>query len=511
MEETKSIVESLHPLERKIVPLLKKFSLLSELVNESDLSEVEIMRALQWLGNRNILSIEDNSRSLVSLDVNGEKYLKNGFPEKLILKALSTPKNISQIKAETVLSDEEINVSIGILRKRHLAEITKENDGKGLMLKISEEGKKFLEEEYSDENFVRKKFPLWLDSLGNEEKNVLEELKKRKQIIKIYPDNEKKILLSELGRKIVDMKIKENVIDRLSQQIIRSGEWERKSFRRYDIKINVPKIFGGRKQHYRRFLDEVRQKFVSLGFTEMTGPIVETDFWNMDALFMPQFHSARDIHDAYYVKEPKFADDIPEELLKRVKSAHETGFGTGSRGWQYTFDISRTKRHLLRTQGTACSARMLASKNLKIPGKYFGITRCFRYDLIDATHNCDFYQTEGIVVEEEINIKHLFGLLKMFAKEFAEADKIKISPGYFPFTEPSCELFAKHPELGWIELGGAGIFRPELVKPLIGREVPVLAWGIGIDRLAMFKLGLSDIRQLFSHDLEFLRKTKVII
>src|SRR3989338_1825166 len=289
MEETKSIVESLHPLERKIVPLLKKFSLLSELVNESDLSEVEIMRALQWLGNRNILSIEDNSRSLVSLDVNGEKYLKNGFPEKLILKALSTPKNISQIKAETVLSDEEINVSICILRKRHLAEITKENDGKGLMLKISEEGKKFLEEEYSDENFVRKKFPLWLDSLGNEEKNVLEELKKRKQIIKIYPDNEKKILLSELGRKIVDMKIKENVIDRLSQQIIRSGEWERKSFRRYDIKINVPKIFGGRKQHYRRFLDEVRQKFVSLGFTEMTGPIVETDFWNMDALFMPQF------------------------------------------------------------------------------------------------------------------------------------------------------------------------------------------------------------------------------
>src|SRR3989338_8015380 len=231
----------------------------------------------------------------------------------------------------------------------------------------------------------------------------------------------------------------------------------------------------------------------------------------MDALFMPQFHSARDIHDAYYVKEPKFADDIPEELLKRVKSAHETGFGTGSRGWQYTFDISRTKRHLLRTQGTACSARMLASKNLKIPGKYFGITRCFRYDLIDATHNCDFYQTEGIVVEEEINIKHLFGLLKMFAKEFAEADKIKISPGYFPFTEPSCELFAKHPELGWIELGGAGIFSPELVKPLIGREVPVLAWGIGIDRLAMFKLGLSDIRQLFSHDLEFLRKTKVII
>ncbi len=505
--EISKLAESLHPLERKIVPLLRKFDKLSKLVKESGLKDVEAVRALQWLQNKGVLKTLDESSQSALLDSNGEKYLKEGLPEKKVLKVLSAAKNISEIKKETGLDEQEINVSIGLLRKKKCVDVL---PGKELALKINENGKLSLTKGFPEEALLGK-FPLKTKELNDEEKNILEELKKRKQIVKTISDNEKKIILTELGKKLSEIKIDEKLIDALTPTIIKSEEWQHKNFRRFDIKINVPKISGGRKQHYRRFLDDIRQKFVSLGFTEMTGPVVETDFWDMDALFMPQFHSARDIHDAYYVKEPKYSVEIPEELIQRVKSAHENGFETGSRGWRYKFDAKRTTRHLLRTQGTACSARMLASKNLSIPGKYFGITRCFRHDVIDATHNCDFYQTEGIVVEEGINIRHLFGLLKMFAKEFAEADEIKISPGYFPFTEPSCELFAKHPELGWIELGGAGIFRPELVKPLVGREIPVLAWGIGIDRIAMFKLGISDIRQLFSHDLDFLRKTKVIL
>jgi len=247
---------------------------------------------------------------------------------------------------------------------------------------------------------------------------------------------------------------------------------------------------------------------LALGFKEMFGPIVETDFWDMDALFMPQFHSARDIHDAYYVKEPKYKK-LDEELVKKVKEAHESGFKTGSKGWQYDFDVQRTHRTLLRTQGTALSTRTLASKDLKIPGKYFAIARCFRYDVIDATHLPDFNQVEGIVVEEGLNFKHLKGLLKLFAEKFAETETIRVVPAYFCFTEPSAELHAKHPELGWIELGGSGIFRPEVTKPL-GINTPVIAWGLGIDRIAMFKLKINDIRQLFSHDLAFLKNVKVV-
>jgi len=230
----------------------------------------------------------------------------------------------------------------------------------------------------------------------------------------------------------------------------------------------------------------------------------------MDALFMPQFHSARDIHHGYYIKEPKHSKDLPKDKVENVKNAHESGFGTGSKGWRYNFDVEMTRRHILRTHDTSISARTLASKDLKIPGKYFQMARCFRYDVIDATHLPDFNQVGGFVIEEGINFQHLKGLLKMFAEEFAETETIRIKPSYFPFTEPSAELQAKHPEMGWIELAGSGIFRPELVKPLVGKEVPVIAWGVGLDRLAMFKLGIKDIRQLFSHDLEFLRNARVI-
>ena len=337
---------------------------------------------------------------------------------------------------------------------------------------------------------------------------ALESLRKRRDIIKVAVKKIKSIKITNIGKEILKVKISAGGINRVTPEILMTGKWKGKSFRRYDVEVNVPKIFAAKKQHYRAFHDWTRKKLMALGFEEMTGPIVETNFWDMDALFMPQFHSARDIHSAYYIKEPKYGK-LDEKIVQKVKEAHEKGV-VGSRGWRYNFNVNETHRQLLRTQGTACSARMLGSKNLKIPGKYFGIARCFRPDVVDATHNVDFNHTEGIVVEDGLNFRHLVGLLKMFAKEFAGADKIRIVPGYFPFTEPSAELFAKHPELGWIELGGAGMLRPEVVKPLVGREVPVLAWGIGIDRIAMFKLGIKDIRHLFSHDLEFLRKARVI-
>jgi len=287
--------------------------------------------------------------------------------------------------------------------------------------------------------------------------------------------------------------------------MIKAKEWKNRKFRHYELNSKAPVIYGGKKQPYREFLDKVRQKFLSMGFAEMTGPLVETEFWDMDALFMPQFHSARDIHEAYHVKNPRYGD-LDEEIVKKVIEAHENGVD-GSKGWNYEFNEEKTKRLILRTQTTALSARQLSSKDLKIPGKYFGIARCFRYDVIDYKHLPDFNQVEGIVIGENLNFQHLKGLLRMFAKEFAGIEEIKITPAYFPFTEPSCELHAKHPKLGWIELGGAGILRPEVCKPL-GVNVPVLAWGLGIDRLAMFNLEIADIRQLYSHDLRFLRGGK---
>jgi len=505
--DIQKIINALHPLERKVLPVLDKVTSLPDVAKKTNLQEVEVMRAFQWLQNKDIVKINEELKEVVGLDANGRKYLKEGLPEKRFLIAIKDKElPISAVIEKSGISKEEVSICLGVLKGKAAILIKKDKE---LVIAVTEQGRKLLEKESLEEQFLKKEFPTDIGELKDEEKFALDSLRKRKEIIKVELKKLKIAELTELGKTIIKTGIKEEkIIDRLTPELIKTGTWKKQKFRAYDVKINVPSIFGGRKQHYRRFLDDARQKFLALGFTEMDGPIVETNFWDMDALFMPQFHSARDIHSAYFIKEPKYSK-LDEKLVTKVKQAHENGSDTGSKGWQYKFDVKFTHRNILRTQGTACSARILASKELKIPGKYFAVVRCFRPDVVDATHLADFNQVEGIIIEEGLNLRHLFGLLKMFAKEFANAEKIKIVPGYFPFTEPSCELHAYTKELGWVELGGAGIFRPEMTKPL-GVNVPVLAWGLGIDRLAMFKLGVKDIRELFSHNLEFLRKVRVV-
>ena len=285
-------------------------------------------------------------------------------------------------------------------------------------------------------------------------------------------------------------------------ELLEKGTWKESSFRPYNINAPAARIMPGRRNAYVEFLESVKDKLVSLGFEEFDGGLVETEFWNSDALFMPQFHSARDIHDVYHIAEPTKAKFIEEPYLSAVAETHQNGGATGSRGWDYSFDREFTKRLILRSQGTVLSARQLPKA--KVPGKYFGVARCFRYDRVDATHLSDFYQTEGIVLGEEVNLRTLLGFLEMFAIEVAGAKEVKYVPGYFPFTEPSVEVHIKHPVLGWFELGGSGIFRPEVTEPL-GIKSPVLAWGLGIDRMALMALGLNDLRELFSPDIESVR------
>tara|TARA_Y100000310_G_scaffold166850_1_gene166523 strand:+ start:6900 stop:8420 length:1521 start_codon:yes stop_codon:yes gene_type:complete len=502
-----SLINTLHKFERKVLPLLDQFDNTKDISKETGLDEIEVMRAFQWMENKNILKISQELKEMADLEDNGKKYLQAGLPEKRFLSHINNKTSLTEIGTKANLSKEELSSCLGILRSKAAIDIKKE--GTELMIAITKHGKSLLEKGFLEEEFITKTFPLDIKSLKEEEIFALNNLKKRKDIIKVQVVKLKKACLTPLGKELLEEDLSaENIVDRLTTSMLKTGSWKEKQFRSYDIKINVPKEYPGKKQPYRKFQDLVRKKFMSLGFKEMTGPVVETDFWNMDSLFMPQFHSARDIHDAYYVKEPRYGE-LDERLVKKVKEAHETGFKTGSTGWGYKFDTKRTHRHLLRTQGTACSSRMLASEKLEIPGKYFGMVRCFRSDVIDATHLIDFYQTEGIIVEEGLNFRHLKGVLKMFAEEFCQTDKIKIVPAYFPFTEPSAELHAKHPDLGWIELAGAGIFRPEMCKPL-DIDVPVLAWGIGIDRIGMFNLGIKDIRQLFSQELDFLRNSKMV-
>ncbi len=239
----------------------------------------------------------------------------------------------------------------------------------------------------------------------------------------------------------------------------------------------------------------------------MTGTLTDTSFWIFDALFTPQDHPAREMQDTFFMK--GITGSLPEKtLVKNVKGAHESGV-SNSKGWNYQWKEGEAEKTLLRTHTTGISARTLSKLKLSdLPAKYFTIGKVFRNETVDWSHGFEFYQTEGIVIDEHANLLHLLGYLKDFYKKMG-FEQIRFRPSYFAYTEPSVEIEVFHPQRKkWIELGGAGMLRPEVVLPLLGKNIPVLAWGQGFDRIIMDYYKISDLREMYSNDLKDLRTKK---
>ncbi len=310
----------------------------------------------------------------------------------------------------------------------------------------------------------------------------------------------------KLVKKVKDIKVPEEIAQ-LTEELIISGKWrEAKGFKKYDIHVPVPELIYGKKHPYVQFIEEVREKLVEMGFEEVKSPIVELEFWNCDTLFMPQDHPARSLHDIFYIAHPDKGEVKDKNLLERVVLTHKNGWLTGSKGWGY-FSIEKTLNLVLRSHTTPSSIRYLASMEEEREAKVFCIDRVFRPDVIDRTHLMEFDQCEGIICGKSVTFRHLLGILKEFAREVLGCEKVRFVPHYFPYTEPSVEMYVYHEKLRkWIEVVGAGMFRPEVLKPLGIEKSKVLAWGFGFSRLAMLKLEIDDIRYLFAKDIEWLRK-----
>lgn len=515
--DTQAVIKNLHPLEIKVLRTFStKDGLTSELLQKKlGYKEGHANQAFSWLSGKNLAVVaERKPHTYFEITDFGKNYAKEGTPEERIVNFLKEkgPHALPQIAAALNIENKDVGSAFGQLSKEKVLQMDAEKKaaytGNPLPKRI-EVAKSLLDRAVKAENSC-----LDLDNLNEEEKAVIATLaKKRGAADSPFKIIERETVVynltadaAEIAKALEEAGVTGEETGMLTSKMLATGEWKNTTFRGYNIAIPPARIIPGRTNAYVSFLESVKDKLVSIGFEEYDGPLVETEFWNCDALFMPQFHAARDIHDVYSIKNPTHAKKIEEPYLSNVAAIHKDGGNTGSRGWNYAFDKDFTRHLILRSQGTVLSAHQLASKP-KIPGKYFGIARCFRYDKVDATHLSDFYQTEGIVLGEEVNLKTLLGFLEMFAVEIAGATEVKYVPGYFPFTEPSVEVHIKHPVLGWFELGGSGIFRPEVTKAM-GIDCPVLAWGIGIDRMALMALGLNDLRELFSTDIEQVRLRK---
>ena len=214
--------------------------------------------------------------------------------------------------------------------------------------------------------------PLNIKELKPEQKYALEELKKRKEIVNIELVKEKKFELTELGKRLAKIKVHNTTLEQLTPTILNSGAWKGKTFRRYDVSINVPTIFGGRKHFVNQAVDSIKKVWLNLGFKEMSGDFVQTSFWNLDALFVPQDHPARTMQDTFFVKNPKLGKLPDKKIVEAVKRVHENGGDTGSKGWNYKWDENIAKLNVLRTHTTTLSVKTIANldKN-KLPLKFF--------------------------------------------------------------------------------------------------------------------------------------------
>jgi phenylalanyl-tRNA synthetase alpha chain len=498
---TKEIAEKLHLHERKILSRVGRGKTFDLITKEAGLKRGEASRALEWLKSKGLVRIGEKAEEVFYLSKLGERYLEEGLPEVRFLRAVEKREiSLGEVKKIAKLSKNELNIAVGVLKSQGKIDLVKEK------VRITPIGRKFLKINPKQRLLAALKERREKEGIRKELLPLVKSLERR-GIIKSRLRVERRVFLTKLGRGVSKfLKPEEKLITQLTPELLISKRWKKFKLAKYDLQAPVPRIYPGRKQVYRRFLDEVRKKLISLGFKEMVGPLVELSFFNCDALFMPQDHPAREIHAIYFVKKPKYGKlKGYEKFLQRVKKTHESGWRTGSKGWGYKFNPKEAKRLILRSHGTSLSARMLISKELEIPGKYFAIARCYRPDVVDWKHLTEFNQVEGILVDPSLTFRDLLGVLKMFALEVAKADNYKFIPSYYPFTEPSVDIYIYKRGIGWIEGGGAGIFREELTLPL-GINVPVIAWGLGIDRLFMAKAGIKDIRYLFSQDLSWLRR-----
>ncbi len=477
MSELLNIAKSLSEIEKSALKALNKGKPLEleELAVKARMPIDSARRAVGWLAEKNL--IETSVKELVefSLTSNGKKLL----PERRLvetIRALGGKAKLDEVRKKANLSMEEFNAAIGRAKRMNWIVFP----GKG---EIEETG---------------------LQRNKSEEERVIEMIERR-------AFNEAKhdgFLLNELiERGLVERKKSKKTIATITENGKKALAIALKTKKREFAIGEVEKIFIGKKQPYEQFLEQIREKLVTMGFKEMPAPLVVQEFYNFDVLFQPQNHPARTWTNTYQLKNPKEGLLPGKKKVKAVKEAHEFGGSTESIGWRYKWQESIARRLMPTAHGTAHSARQLV-QGIEVPGKYFAIARCYRPDTVDRTHLIEFNQLEGFIVGE-LSFKHLLGMLKQFAEEIAHAKQVKFYPDYYPFTEPSVQLSAKHPKLGWIEFGGAGLFRPEMLEPL-GIKCNAIAWGLGIDRLAMFKLGIDDMRELFSQKLDWLREEKLV-
>ena len=461
----------------------------------------EVLKACQWddqalvataghgLTNHGLVETHESSRIDWRLGEEGLAAKNNGLLEKRIWDWLKTQEEPNMAGLSSHFGKQEAGPGIGLMKNlgvRINAGILVWDDDESIEETIVKR-QNFIEEIHEDEEMI---------SHFQSRKNLIEAQEIITRTWQITHSG-KEMSTSEL--------IEKEIVTDLSPELLQQDDWQDMAFKPFDVSLQASMPRTGKSHPMQALIERIRSIFLEMGFSEMVENYVQAAGWNMDALFIPQDHPAREMQDTFYLTNPEMIP-VSDELTSTWKSIHETGGETDSVGWGGTFDENVSKKGLLRTHTTVNTIQYLHQKPTE-PCRVFAVDRVFRKESIDRTHLPEFHQIEGIIMEEGANLPMLVNTLKTFYAKMG-IDEVRVRPAYFPYTEPSLEIEVKW-KGKWLELGGAGIFRPEVTEPL-GCKWPVCAWGMGLERLAMLVLGLDDIRQLYISDLTWLSEQPVL-
>ena len=466
----------LHPIEIKILKLLSDKQNLTpdEISLKTELSIDQVRRGIEWLRFKDLVQVIESEKNFVSLGKKGNDAIQHGFPERQLVNYLKSVSGFScEIDEAKEQLQNEFSAAIANAKKNGWIEIYKTR----ILLKG-------YHDITSDERIIKliaSKSPdaILVDEI--EDKNTLDLLKKRPELVTITSKKFMTVNLTEKG-----IEASKNTSTTTTKELIRA----------IDVEAPAPVVFAARSHPLQDVIDEVREIFVSLGFDELVGNSTQSSFWNFDALFIPQDHPAREMQDTFYLKDLKMSSVASPEQIKKVSDAHKNV-------WRYDWQLNEAKRMVLRTHTTCVTIKALAD-NKYDEARLFSIGRVYRNEKVSYKHLVEFNQVEGVVVGKKVTLRDLMGLQMEFYRKMG-IKKAKFWPTFFPYTEPSLQSMIYNERHGkWVELFGMGIFRPEVTKPL-GIKNPVLAWGGGIERIAMLKFDLDDVRELYNNKFSWLR------
>ncbi len=457
------------------------------------ISEREIASAISWLGSKGLIDVSKQTSEKVLLSGEGSEFLAQGLPEEKLLSELKERGEISVDSCMKLLGAKNGKIAIAQLSKLGI----KPKFG---VIRLSDVDQAEREINKRKEYLKSLKSGSQLDDTG-----MLDHFRKRENVISVRTQTSRTVEINSKGMEYLLTHKGEDKLEELTPEIIASGAWKGRKFRSYDLNSPVERLSGASKHPMSYLIERVRQIFLSMGFREMGGNYVEYSGWNMDALFIPQDHPARDMQDTFYLKSEKEMAFQHPEIISVLKKVHERGI-SGYPGWQYEWSEEKARQLLLRTHTTVSTIRHLY-ENKAAPLAIFSVEKVFRHESVDWKHLAELHQIEGAVHSKQANVSTLKWLMRIFYESLGFKD-IRFVPSYYPYTEPSIDVVVKIRGKE-VELGGSGVFRPEVTKPL-GLKEPVIAWGLGLERLAMIYYNLADIREIYNSDLEWLKNFRLI-